>query len=134
MVNFYDFILVKKSKLHGYGIFTEIDIPKGTSILKIFGDEIDENECVRRENEENNVYIFYKDDNKYIDTKNSDKIKYINHNCDCNCYVDEDEEGNLILVASRNIYSGEELTIDYGYEDIYSSCNCNNCDNKEQLS
>ncbi len=134
MLNYSDFILVKESNLHGKGIFSNIDIPKETIIMRIIGDEIDENECVRRENEENNVYIFYKDDNKYIDTKNSDKIKYINHNCDCNCYVDEDEDGSLVLVALRDISAGEELTIDYGYDDIYSSCSCNSCDNKDQLS
>jgi len=134
-MSFYsDYIFVKESNLHGKGLFSDIDIPKGSVIMKIIGDEIDENECVRRENEENNVYIFYKDENKYIDTINSDKIKFINHNCDNNCYVDEDENGDLILVAQRNIYSGEELTIDYGYDDIYDACSCNECDNKVKSS
>ncbi len=126
-----DLIVVKDSNLHGKGLFTLSDIPQRTVIMKIIGDEIDENECIRRENEEDNVYIFYKDENKYIDTINSDKIKFINHNCDCNCYIDEDDEGNLILVALRNISVGEELTIDYGYDEIYSSCSCNSCDNKK---
>lgn len=124
-------IIVKDSDLHGKGIFTEVDISKDTVIMKILGEEIDESECIRRENEENNVYIFYKDDNTYIDTINSDKIKFINHNCDCNCYIDEDKDGTLILVAIRDIKAGEELTIDYGYDDIYDACSCNDCDNKE---
>jgi SET domain-containing protein len=98
--------------------------------MEIVGEEIDENECIRRENEENNVYIFYKDDNTYIDAKNSEKIKYINHSCDYNCYVDEDENGDLILVSARDIKNGEELTIDYGYDEIYENCNCNECDEK----
>lgn len=124
-------IIVKESNLHGKGIFTEIDIPKDSIIMKIIGEEIDENECIRRENEEDNVYIFYKDDNKYIDTKNSDKIKFINHNCDYNCHIDENADGDLILVASRDIFAGEELTIDYGYDEIYTNCSCIECDNKE---
>lgn len=124
-------IIVKESNLHGKGIFTEIDIPKDSIIIKIIGEEIDENECIRRENEDDNVYIFYKDENKYVDTKNSDKIKFINHNCDYNCHIEDDADGNLILVASRDICAGEELTIDYGYEEIYSNCSCIECDNKE---
>jgi SET domain-containing protein len=130
MINYSDYIAVLDSNLHGKGIFTKIDIPKGTVIMQIIGEEIDVNECIRRENEENNVYIFYKDDNTYIDAKNSEKIKYINHSCDYNCYVDEDENGNLILVAAREIKNGEELTIDYGYDEIYENCNCNECDEK----
>ena len=42
--------------------------------------------------------------------------------------VEEDEEGGLILVADTEIKAGEELTIDYGYEDIYDDCGCNTCD------
>ncbi|MCS7052890.1 MAG: SET domain-containing protein [Ignavibacterium sp.] len=125
-----ELIVVKESTLHGKGIFTSVPINKGTIIMKIIGEIIDEEECIRRENEENNVYIFYKDDNVYIDAKNSEKIKYLNHSCDCNCYVDEDENGDLILVALRDIQKDEELTIDYGYEEIYNDCSCNECDNK----
>ncbi len=131
MSSFSDYILVKQSKLHGKGIFSSVFIPEGTEILKIIGEEISEGECIRRENEEDNVYIFYKDDNTYIDTKNSDKVKFINHSCDYNCLVDEDDSGNLILVAAKNISPDEELTIDYGYDDIYSNCSCNDCENKE---
>lgn len=125
-----ELIVVKESTLHGKGIFTSVPIRKGTIIMKIIGEIIDEEECIRRENEENNVYIFYKDDNVYIDAKNSEKIKFLNHSCDCNCYVDEDENGDLILVALRDIQKDEELTIDYGYEEIYNDCSCNECDNK----
>ena len=88
---------------------------------------IDGNECERREEEENNVYIFWNGDECYIDTNNTQKIKYINHNCDPNCYVDEGENNSLILFSLRDIKAGEELTIDYGYEEIYEMCNCNSC-------
>lgn len=126
----YENIVVKESDVHGKGIFTNIPIKKAQRILLIDGDEINEAECIRRENEEKNVYIFWKDDDSYIDASTTDKIKYINHSCSFNCYIDEDEFGNLILVASRDIEAGEELTIDYGYEEIYEECSCKSCDNK----
>jgi SET domain-containing protein len=125
-----DLIVVRDSELHGKGLFTLTEIQQGTVIMKIIGEEIDEDECIKREIEGNNVYIFYKDENKYVDTINTKKIKYINHNCDCNCYVDEDQQGNLILVAKSDIKTDEELTIDYGYDEIYIECNCENCENK----
>lgn len=128
-MSFYlDYLYVKESDLHGKGVFTKIAIPKDATIMKIIGELINETECIRRENEENNVYIFYKDVNQYIDTKYSDIIKFINHKCNCNCYVDEDKDGNLILIALKDINAGEELTIDYSYDEIYDSCNCKSCD------
>lgn len=126
----YDSIYVKESQVHGNGVFTTHPIRKEQTIMIIDGEVIDADECVRREEEENNVYIFWKDDNTYIDTFMTEKIRYINHSCDSNCYIEEDDFGNLILVASRDIAAGEELTIDYGYEEIYDECTCINCENK----
>lgn len=126
----YDKIIVKDSNVHGKGIFTQVPINKDQRILVIEGEMIDAAECIRRENEENNVYIFWKDDNTYIDTSSSEKIKYINHSCNANCYIDEDENALLILVASRDIQPNEELTIDYGYDEIYEECSCSSCENK----
>lgn len=126
----YNNVFVKQSEVHGKGLFTSVSIKKDQRILLIEGEQINAEECIRRENEENNVYIFWKDDNTYIDSSSTEKIKYINHSCSCNCYIDEDEAGNLILIASRDIDAGEELTIDYGYDEIYVECSCKSCDNK----
>ncbi|MDX9925687.1 MAG: SET domain-containing protein [Ignavibacteriaceae bacterium] len=123
-------VSVKDSPLHGKGIFSNQFIPSDTLILVIKGEEIDGTECERRENEEDNVYIFWNGDDSYIDTNNSDKIKFINHDCKPNCYVDNDEEDNLCLYALRDINKDEELTIDYGYDEIYENCNCSSCSNQ----
>jgi uncharacterized protein len=120
-------VIVKKSGIHGRGLFTSIDIPVDTRIMVISGELISSEECVRRENEEANVYIFWLDDDSYIDTAMTKKIKYINHHCDFNCDILDRDESSLYLVAYRNIKKGEELTIDYGYEEIYESCNCDKC-------
>ena len=121
------FVHVKESEIHGKGIFTTTMIPKGKKIMDITGDVIDGNECERREEEENNVYIFWNGDDCFIDTSKTDYIKYINHDCNFNCDVVENESEGLMLIAYRTIEAGEELTIDYGYEDIYENCECNRC-------
>jgi SET domain-containing protein len=123
---------VRESSVHGEGLFAKIDLNDGQKIIEIQGDVIDVDECVRRE-DEGNVYIFWKDDDIYIDTSNSDKIKYINHSCNFNCDVVEVSE-KLILTAAKNISAGEELTIDYGYEEIYQYCSCSSCDNKPNIN
>ena len=125
-------IEVRDSEIHGFGIFTNSFIPKGSVIMIIEGEVIDEAECIRRENEENNVYIFW-NENSYIDTIKTDKIKYINHDCDYNCEVADRDENSLLLVASRDILYHEELTIDYGYEEIYDYCSCNTCAQSQKM-
>lgn len=124
---FEQYIHVGESAIHGTGLFTTTRIPKGSKIMLITGELISEEECIRRENEEDNVYIFWQDDECYIDTTHSDKIKFINHDCDNNCEVIDGDESSLILIASRDINKYEELTIDYGYEEIYEECNCRKC-------
>jgi uncharacterized protein len=121
-------LFIGESEIHGTGLFTQAVISKNKVIMEIQGELIDGDECVKREEEHNNVYIFYKDDNEYVDTRNTDKIKFINHDCDNNCEVEEGRFGQLILVAKRNINSGEELTIDYGYDEIYEGCSCSKCE------
>jgi len=123
-------IVVKESLVHGKGIFASEDIPEGEIILVIEGEVIDGIECERREEEENNVYIFWNGDDCFIDTFKTEKIKYINHDCSPNCYVDEGECNELLLISQADIKAGDELTIDYGYEEIYEHCNCQICRNR----
>jgi len=123
-------VFVKNSTVHGKGIFTSVDIPKDRTIMPIIGEVISGEECERREDKENNVYIFWNGDT-YIDTAMTKKIKFINHNCNFNCDVIERDENSLLLIAYRDIKAGEELTIDYGYEEIYEDCTCEKCKSKK---
>ena len=124
-------LTVKDSSVHGMGLFSTIDHKEGQIITIISGELINADECVKRE-DEGNVYIFYKDDDEYIDASNHSQLRYLNHSCNYNCDIDEDENGNLILFAASNIQSGEELTIDYGYDEIYYYCSCADCGNKSE--
>lgn len=119
-------VTVAFSSIHGFGVFAANNIKDGENILLIEGEVISEDECVRRENEENNVYIFWNGDN-YIDTSETEKIKFINHDCEPNCEVLDNDDRSLILAAIREIRRGEELTIDYGYDEIYEYCSCTAC-------
>ncbi len=119
------FLYVTESGIHGAGLFTSIKIPEGQKIMIIKGETISGDECERRE-EFGNVYIFWNGEN-YIDTAMTDKIKFINHNCSYNCDIFDRDEDSLFLIADRDIEPGEELTLDYGYDEIYELCQCEIC-------
>ena len=125
-------LTVKDSSVHGKGLFSAIEYKRGDILTIIHGELINADECVRREDEEDNVYIFYKDEDAYVDAANQTQLRYLNHSCDYNCDIDEDENGNLVLFAVTDISAGEELTIDYGYEEIYQYCSCSDCENKSE--
>ncbi len=118
-------LYVTESEIHGAGLFTSIGISKGQKIMVIMGESISGDECEKRE-EDGNVYIFWNGET-YIDTAMTDKIKFINHNCKYNCDVMDRDEESLLLIAARDIQAEEELTIDYGYEEIYEICHCEIC-------
>lgn len=121
-------IIVKNSRIHGKGIFANKNIPKEELVMVIRGEVISGKECERREEEDNNVYIFW-NGRYYIDTVKTKKIKYINHDCEPNCYVDDRDKESLNLISLRDIKKGEEITMDYGYEEIYEDCQCYTCSN-----
>ena len=126
-----DYLIVKRSAVHGEGLFAKLNIKSGQKVSLIHGELINSDECIRRE-DEGNVYIFYKNDDEYIDASNHSQLRYLNHSCNYNCDIDDDEKGNLILFAISNIKAGDELTIDYGYEEIYQYCSCSVCENKSE--
>ena len=122
-------VLVKDSQIHGKGIFAKVNIPKDELVMVIKGELITGKECERREEENNNVYIFW-NGRYYIDTVKTKKIKYINHDCEPNCYVLDRDKESLNLVSRKELKKGDEITMDYGYEEIYENCTCQTCTGK----
>ncbi len=118
--------VVKKSQVHGSGIFASTSIKKNTKIIEYIGEKITKSEGDRRSEKRlkkylksqktGSVYIF--ELNKKYDIDGSplyNKARYINHSCDPNCEVVI--SNNQIWISSiKKIKKGEELCYDYGYE------------------
>jgi|TARA_Y200000002_G_scaffold317259_1_gene275848 SET domain-containing protein len=118
--------IVKKSKVHGSGIFASKNIKKNTKIIEYIGEKITKSEGDRRSERRlkqflksqktGSVYIF--ELNKKYDIDGSplyNKARYINHSCEPNCEVEI--SNNQIWISSiKKIKKGEELSYDYGYE------------------
>lgn len=116
---------VKKSKVHGTGVFATDNIKKGTKIIQYIGDKITKKEGDKRSAErikkylnkknEGSVYIF--ELNKKYDIDGSpiyNKARYINHSCNPNCEVDI-IKNEIWISSTKKIIKGEELNYDYGY-------------------
>ncbi|HIG29989.1 MAG TPA: SET domain-containing protein [Verrucomicrobiales bacterium] len=131
------FIIVKRSKIHGTGVFAAKFIPEDTRIIEYVGDKVTKKESERRgqlcfEDSLNNkelgaVYMFIL--NKRYDIDGNvpyNTAKYINHSCGKNCYTDV-IKGKIWIIAERDIEAGEELSYNYSYDlDNYEDhpCRC----------
>lgn len=116
---------VKKSKVHGTGVFASENIKKNSHIIEYIGEKITKKEGDKRSAEriknflnkknEGSVYIF--ELNKKYDIDGSplyNKARYINHSCSPNCEVDI-IDNKIWIISIKKINKGEELNYDYGY-------------------
>ncbi len=132
---------LRKSSIHNQGMFAASDIEAGDRIIQYVGEKISKKESTRRALEweekarkkgEGLVYIF--DLNKRYDldgNKPNNPAKYVNHSCDPNCEA-VNYDGEIWIVALRDIKAGEELGFDYGYDiqhfmDHPCRCGSKNC-------
>lgn len=111
-------IQVRRSGVHGKGVFAIADIAEGDTIIEYKGEVITWKEALRRHphdpSQPNHTFYFHIDDKNVIDGKvHGNAAKWINHSCDPNCEA-EDREGRIFLKALRDIHPGEELNFDYG--------------------
>ena len=112
-------IQVRRSGIHGKGVFAIAPIAAGERIVEYTGSVITWKQAQRRHphdpNDPNHTFFFHIDDKRVIDGGDGGSAKWINHACDPNCEADEDEAaGRIFIKALRDIAPGEELHYDYG--------------------
>jgi hypothetical protein len=111
-------IQVRKSGVHGKGVFALKPIAAGERIIEYTGEIISWPEALRRHPHDpadpNHTFYFSLDDGGHvIDAKvGGNASRWINHACEPNCEADE-EEGRVFIKALRDL-PGEELFYDYG--------------------
>ena len=109
---------VRKSGVHGKGVFAVQPIKKGERFIEYIGEVISWPEALRRHphdpDQPDHTFYFHLDDDRVIDgLVGGNASRWINHACAPNCEAD-DADGRVWLVALRNIKVGEELFFDYG--------------------
>ena len=110
---------VRRSTVHGTGVFAARNIPPGTVIIEYLGERISADEADRRHpaNPADPYHTFYfaTASGEVIDgTHSGNDAKWINHSCEPNCEAQESDEGRIFIASLRPIARGEELFYDYG--------------------
>jgi SET domain-containing protein len=104
----------RASPIHGLGTFASEPIRAGALLIEYVGERITKTESVRR-CEAGNTFIFELDDEWDIDGGVGwNPARFINHSCAPNCDA-EYINGQIWIVARREIAPGEELTFNYGF-------------------
>lgn len=108
---------VKRSPIHGNGVFATRDIEPGERIIEYTGRRIDWPEALRRtaaaNGPVNHTFYFSLADGNVIDGGDEgNDARWINHACGPNCEAYEDE-GRVFIHALRLIEAGEELNYNY---------------------
>ena len=106
---------VKKSKIHGFGLFAVRPIKKGEIVAIKGGHVFHEDDIEKMEAEADESYIQVEDE-FYIGAMKKSEVEgnkmFLNHSCNPNLGI----RGQISYIAMRSIKAGEELTYDWAME------------------
>ena len=116
---------VRRSKIHGSGVFAAKNIKKGEFIIEYKGllcshEEVDA--AYDGEDETGHTFLFTLNEDFVVDANiKGNEARWINHSCDPNCdseHVDAEDgdksKDRIEIKALRDIKTGEELSYNYG--------------------
>ncbi len=111
-------IQVRRSGVHGKGVFALQDLAEGETLIEYVGEIISWDEAQDRHphdpSDPNHTFYFHVNEDRVIDALHGgNSSRWINHSCDPNCEADE-ENDRIFIKALRDIRAGEELNYDYG--------------------
>lgn len=132
-------LIAKRSHIHGWGLFTKVEIPKDCMVVEYMGETIRQCVADKREKEYKksgigSCYMFRLDLQRIVDaTMIGCMARFMNHCCQPNAYAKSINIGSslgidkkIIIFAKRDISAGEEITYDYKFpvEDGSLRCTC----------
>ena len=118
-------LIVRRSPIHGNGVYAATDIPAHTVLIQYKGRLITHDEADRLYDDgadTGHTFLFTLNDKYIVDANvGGNSARWINHSCDPNCEAAtvEATDGNprhdkIVIEARRDIAPGEELTYNYG--------------------
>ncbi|MFO1339882.1 MAG: SET domain-containing protein-lysine N-methyltransferase [Burkholderiaceae bacterium] len=111
-------IQVRRSGVHGKGVFALQPIEPGETLIEYTGQVISWQEALDRHphdpSQPDHTFYFQLDDGEQVIDAlyGGNAARWINHACDPNCEADE-TDGRVFIKALRPIAPGEELFYDY---------------------
>ena len=131
---------VGHSPIHEWGLYATEVLEAGTMVIEYLGETIRQKVADVRERryEEDGIgscYMFRIDDDLIVDaTKKGNIGRFINHSCDPCCVtkiIDVGGEKKIVVITSRRVAEGEEITYDYFFANeadrIACNCGARNC-------
>ena len=108
---------VRRSKVHGLGVFANRKLRKGTRIVEYLGERVShkvaDDRYEQKEVDDGHTFLFIVDRGVVIDAGvDGNEARFINHGCDPNC-ESVIEDRRVFVEAIRTIQPGEELGYDY---------------------
>jgi hypothetical protein len=108
---------VRRSRVHGRGVFALRRIRQGTRVIEYTGDRVSHAEADRRyegrDHDDHHTFLFILDARTVIDAGvGGNEARFINHSCEPNC-ESVIEDNRIFIYATRTIEPGEELAYDY---------------------
>ncbi len=112
---------VRRSSVHGQGVFAQRDIAAGERVIEYKGREITWDQAQARAAAQggphNHTFFFSLSNGNVIDGgDHGNAARLINHSCEPNCEAIEDE-GRIYIYAIHPIRAGDELN--YSYPLVY---------------
>ncbi len=110
-------IEVRKSGVHGKGVYAVAALRKGARIIEYTGEHLPWKKAMdlppRDPKNPYHTFFFSLDNGDVIDAgRGGNDARWINHSCDPNCETTEEEE-RIFVYAKRSIGPGDELFYDY---------------------
>jgi len=109
-------VIVRRSPIHGRGVFALRDIPANTRILEYRGQVITWSTAKARHTNvgaDGHTYFFDRGDGTVIDGSiGGNSARYLNHSCEPNCEA-INQHGRIHIYTSKPIAAGSELLLDY---------------------
>jgi uncharacterized protein len=105
-------VIVRRSPVHGKGVFAVSAIRKGARILEYTGEVMSWSRAARRYRSSalaGHIFLFGLDDGRVIDGgRGGNSMRWLNRSCDANCIAVE-VDGRVFIEAARNVDVGHEL-------------------------
>ena len=110
-----------ESKIHRWGVYADENIPANRKVIEYRGEKIGSREAKRRWK---TPYLFVLDKYWTLDGGvGGSGAELVNHSCQPNL-ISRIMKGHILYMSLRPIRKGEELTIDYNYDDTDETMRC----------
>jgi uncharacterized protein len=114
---------LRRSRIHRWGVYAAEDIPANRKVIEYTGAKLNPRQRQRRE-QGGCKYLFILDDHWALDgSAGGSGAEFVNHSCEPNL-VTRIMRGHILYFSRRKVRKGEELTVDYNYDDTDEIVRC----------